>query len=74
MLRLPPLRIYDRNRDCCDFGIAWQSGALTTRLDLIQKKIAYLLLHLPPLRIYCVGGCWDRTKDSCDFGIGSQAL
>ncbi len=20
------------------------------------------LLHLPPLRFHCVGGCWDRTK------------
>jgi hypothetical protein len=30
------------------------------------------LLHLPPLRFRCVGGCWDRTQDCCDFGIGSQ--
>jgi len=21
------------------------------------------LLHLPPLRFQCVGGCWDRTQD-----------
>ncbi len=32
------------------------------------------LLHLPPLRFHCVGGCWDRTHDCCDFGIGSQTL
>ncbi len=32
------------------------------------------LLHLPPLRFHCVGGCWDRTQDCCDFGIGSQTL
>jgi hypothetical protein len=32
------------------------------------------LLHLPPLRFYCVGECWDRTQDCCDFGIGSQTL
>jgi hypothetical protein len=32
------------------------------------------LLHLPPLRIHCVGGCWDRTQDSCDYGIGFQTL
>jgi hypothetical protein len=32
------------------------------------------LLHLPPLRFHCVGGCWDRTQDSCDFGIGFQML
>ncbi len=30
------------------------------------------LLHLPPLRFHCVGGCWDGTQDCCDFGVGSQ--
>ncbi len=30
--------------------------------------------HMPPLRFYCVGGCWDQTQDCCDFGTGSQAL
>ncbi len=32
------------------------------------------LLHLPPLRFHCVGGCWERAQDSCDFGIDSQTL
>ncbi len=32
------------------------------------------LLHLPPLRFHCVGGCWDRTQDCCNFGIDSQTL
>jgi hypothetical protein len=27
------------------------------------------LLHLPPLRFQCVGGCRDRTQDCCDSGI-----
>ncbi len=38
--------------------------------------VRYLtLLHLPPLRFHCVGGCWDRTQDSnCDNGIGCQKL
>ncbi len=27
------------------------------------------LLHLPPLRFHCIGGCWDRNQDSCVFGI-----
>ncbi len=31
------------------------------------------LLHLPPLRFHCVGGCWNRTQDICDIGIGFQA-
>ncbi len=30
------------------------------------------LLHLPPLRFLCIGGCWGRTQDCCDFGIDSQ--
>jgi hypothetical protein len=33
-----------------------------------------ILLHLPPLRIQCVGGCWDRTQDSFDYGIVCQTL
>ncbi len=32
------------------------------------------LLHQPPLRFHCVGGCWDRTQDCCDFDIDSQTL
>ncbi len=32
------------------------------------------LLHLPPLRFHCVGGCWNRTQDSCDVCIGCQTL
>ncbi len=30
------------------------------------------LLHLPPLRFRCVGGCWDRTLHSYHLGIGCQ--
>jgi hypothetical protein len=30
------------------------------------------LLHLPPLKFHCVGGCGDRTQDSCDYGINCQ--
>jgi hypothetical protein len=30
------------------------------------------VLHTPPLRFHCVGGCWDRTQESCDYGIGCQ--
>jgi hypothetical protein len=25
------------------------------------------MLHLPPLRFHCVGGCWYRTQDSGDY-------
>ncbi len=27
------------------------------------------LLHLPPLRLHCVGGCWDRAQDCCDHRV-----
>ncbi len=33
-----------------------------------------ILLHLPPLRFHCVGGCWDLTQDICDYSIGCQTL
>ncbi len=32
------------------------------------------LLHLPPLRLHCVGECLDPTQDSCNYGIGCQTL
>jgi hypothetical protein len=32
------------------------------------------LLHLPPLRSHCVGGCWNRTQDCCAFGVDIQTL
>jgi hypothetical protein len=32
------------------------------------------LLHLPPLRFHCDGGCCDQTQDCCSFGIDSQTL
>jgi hypothetical protein len=50
----------------------------------VQRKIYFYflffyvrystLLHLPPLRFHCVGGCWDPTQDCFDFGIYSQTL
>ncbi len=32
------------------------------------------LLHLPPLRFHCVGGCWEWTQDCCVVGIDSHTL
>jgi hypothetical protein len=44
-------------------------------LDFFFFYVLYsTLLHLPPLRLTCVGGCWDRTRDSCDYGIDCQTL
>jgi hypothetical protein len=54
--------------------------SLATISKLLNRFLFFLnvlystLLHLPPLRFHCVGGCWDRTQDFCDFGIGSQTL
>ena len=31
------------------------------------------LLHLPPLSLHCVGGCWDRTRNCCKVCIDSQS-
>jgi hypothetical protein len=44
------------------------------RIRWIFKVIFSTLIHLPPLRIHCVGGCWDRTQDCCDFSFDSQKL
>ncbi len=29
------------------------------------------LLHLPPLRFYCVGGCWDRKSGIVNGSVGA---
>jgi hypothetical protein len=35
-------------------------------LDLFFFYVRYsTLLHLPPFRFHCIGGCWDRTQDCC---------
>ncbi len=51
---------------------------LNMHMENVDFSLFYVrystLLHLPPLRIHCVGGCWDRTQDSCDYGIGYQTL
>ncbi len=40
------------------------------RIHNTNVRVLYSsLLHLPPLRFHCVGGCGDRTQDS-----GSQTL
>ena len=53
-----------------------QKGILGERIEIITASKMLVnsystLLHLPPLRFYCVGGCWDRTQA---FGIDSQTL
>ncbi len=37
-------------------------------LFLVFLVLYSTLLYLPPLRFYCIGGCWDRTEDSWDYG------
>ncbi len=36
-------------------------------LDFFFYVMYPTLLHLPPHRFHCVGGCWDQTQDCCDF-------
>ncbi len=43
---------------------------LPTQQRIVSFYVHYsTLLHLPPLKFHCVGGCWDRTQDCCDIGI-----
>jgi hypothetical protein len=62
------------------FQYSFHGWTLALEDDNLKKRgfcfsILYsTLLHLPPLRFHCIGGCWVRIKDCCDFGIGSQML
>ncbi len=64
-------------RSSCEKKESW-----SIMVDLSKQSVfrffSYVLystlLHLPPLRFHCVGGCWDRNQDCCDFGTGSQTL
>jgi hypothetical protein len=49
-----------------------KSGNFFRFFLIFMYVIQHCLLHLPPLRFHCVGGCWDRTQDCCNFGIDSQ--
>ncbi len=40
----------------------------TTFLYWKREFFCVTLLHLPPLRFHCFGGCWDWTQDCCDIG------
>jgi hypothetical protein len=51
--------------------LAWESGF---NFCFIFYVLNSALLHLPPLRFHCVGGCKDRNQGCCDVFIGSQTL
>jgi hypothetical protein len=51
-----------------------QNKPLLLAYWMFKGEIFGFLLHLPPLRFHCVGGCWERTQDCYDYGIDSQAL
>jgi hypothetical protein len=70
---------HGRARVLCVHNILlWVQPSLMKYKDKLRSTFfsIYLstLMHLPPLRFHCVGGCWDRTQDCCDIGIGSQTL
>jgi hypothetical protein len=63
----PKINVQPINRIILKISIIYFKGFLGFFAVLYST-----LLHLPPLRFHCVGGCWDRTHDCYDFGIGSQ--
>jgi hypothetical protein len=51
--------------DYVDGTVTWR--IITCKGDLFYFYLRYsTLLHLLPLRIHCVGGCWDRTQGFCE--------
>jgi hypothetical protein len=45
----------------------WAKGRRLLRVIFLVGLFFYsTLLHLPPLRFHCAGGCWDRIQDCCD--------
>jgi hypothetical protein len=32
-------------------------------------ELSSTLLHLPPLRFHCVGGCWDRNRTVANLAL-----
>ncbi len=41
----------------------WGFTKNSNRETFVFLKCNSTLLHLPPLRFHCVGGCWDLTQD-----------
>jgi hypothetical protein len=62
---------WDNNKQVSSQGQIGKGGILC---DFSFNVCYSKLLHLPPFRFYCVGGCWDLTQDCCVFGIDSQTL
>jgi hypothetical protein len=63
----------DRKLSTCGL-IKYGTGTVYLVRKLKTGGFYGTLLHLPPLRFHCVGGCWDRTQDCYDYGTGSQTL
>jgi hypothetical protein len=49
----------------------WRRDSYRWEAVTLFNLLYLTLLHLPPLRFHCVGGCWDRTQDYCNQGCGS---
>ncbi len=54
--------------------IAYIKIFVKVRFFLLFLVFNATLLHLPPLRLHCVVGCWDQIQDICDFSNGFQTL
>jgi hypothetical protein len=62
-----------RRLDDLSFGISFRLNKQLCKFFFLSLLYS-TLLHLPPIRFHCVGGCWDQSGDSCDFNISSQML
>jgi hypothetical protein len=58
----PRQQVREFLKEDCDMTAIEAKGKCT---EYIAAHFFYgrhsTLRHLPPLRFYCVGGCWDRT-------------
>jgi hypothetical protein len=77
------LAIVHRNKQCTGGKSPIKKEGLQSKklLENFQGDFFWIfyvrystLLHLPPLRFRCVGGCRDLSQDCCAFGIDSQTL
>jgi hypothetical protein len=41
-------------------------------LSFMLPYIFSKLLHLPPIRFHCVGGCWDRARTVATFALTAR--
>ncbi len=68
-------------RELCVSLIAASKSIISTYIQrggriarCLNRGFFMTLLHLPPLRFHCVGGCWDGSQVCCDCNISNRTL